>query len=152
MLGSLFNRKKEEVRRILHGRMNRSYLQTLDNKDRHTSRGAFCEVVWVIPVDSQTQNRDYDRVQTLVTRDISAAGLSLIHNRPVEESQIVVGLKDETAPRFIRCALEHCTALGYGHYLIGLRPEEVVSVSPEVILRMEQTLEQRAEGQELVPA
>jgi hypothetical protein len=145
MFGFLFHRKREEVQRILHGRMNRTYLQTLDNKDRHGSRGAFCEVVWVIPVDGDTQQPDYSRVQTLVTRDISANGLSLIHNRPIGARRIIVGLRDETYPRFIACNLEHCTALGYGFYLIGLRPEEVVVVTPDDVEAMDEILRQQAE-------
>ena len=142
MFGFLFHNKREEVRKILHGRMNRSYMQTLDNKDRHASRGAFCEVVWVIPIDGDTQRPDFSRVQTLVTRDICTNGLALIHNRPIHEQRIVVGLRDETYPRFIVCDLEHCTELGYGHYVIGLRPDNIMRIEPDDVEAMEQTLRQ----------
>jgi len=81
-------------------------------------------------------------VQTLVTRDISTNGMALIHNRPIREPRIVVGLRDETYPRFIVCDLEHCTELGYGHYVIGLRPDNVLRVEPDDVDAMEQTLRQ----------
>jgi len=145
MFGFLFHRRREEVKRILHGRMNRAYMQTIDNKSRHASRGAFCEVVWMIPIDDQTRQPDYSRVAPLVTKDICTDGLALIYDRPIQCERIIVGLRDATCPRFILCELEHCTALGYGHYLIGLHPQEVVQVDPDDVEAMEQHLKQYEE-------
>jgi hypothetical protein len=142
MFGFLFHRKREEVKRILHGRMNRTYMQGIENKNRSGSRGAFCEVVWLIPVDEDSRLPDFSGVATLVTKDISSTGLSLIHNQPVRERRVIVGLRDETLPRFIVCDLEHCTSLGYGHYLLGLHPDEVIQIEPRDVEAMEQRLSQ----------
>lgn len=140
MFGFLFHRKREEVKRILHGRMNRTYMQGIENKNRSGSRGAFCEVVWLIPVDEEARQPDFNRVTTLVTKDISSTGLSLIHNQPVHDRRVIVGLRDESLPRFIVCDLQHCTSLGYGHYLIGLHPEEVIQIDLGDVEAMEQRL------------
>lgn len=150
MFGFLFHRKREEVKRILHGRMNRAYMRGIDNKNRNASRGAFCEVVWLIPIDEETRSPDFSRVSTLVTKDISAGGLSLIHDRPIGDRRMIVGLQDESQPRFIVCDLEHCTALGYGHYLIGLHPDEVVQIDPSEIEAMDQRLRNAEEEPVLV--
>lgn len=145
MFGFLFHRKREEVKRILHGRMNRTYMQSIDNKSRKGSRGAFCEVVWLIPIDEETRRLDFSRAATLVTRDISSDGLALVHNQPVHDKRVVVGLRDNSVPRFIECDLQHCTSLGYGHYVIGLHPNEVVQIDPDEIESLEERLRHEEE-------
>ncbi|MGE3315202.1 MAG: hypothetical protein AB7O26_08795 [Planctomycetaceae bacterium] len=115
-------------------------MQSIDNKSRQASRGAFCEVVWLIPIDEQTRRPDFNRVATLVTRDISSDGMALVHNEPVRDKRVIVGLQDDTCPRFIDCDLQHCTSLGYGHYVIGLHPNEVVQLEPYEVEALEERL------------
>ncbi len=150
MFGFLFHKKRGEVKRILHGRMNRAFVKQIDNKGRETSRGAYCEVVWVLPYDHRTKRADFDQVRPVVTKDISSSGMSLIHNEPLTDEKVVVGLHCETDRKFLLCTLQHCTPLGYGFYMIGLCPDEVLSIELHDCEIMEQIMGQSAHA--AVPA
>ena len=85
----------------------------------------FTEVVWAIPCPSPDL-ADYSRVFPAVSRDLCTEGIGIVHNAPVIEECVIIGLRDETAPRFIACRLKHCTPLGYGFYHVGLFADEIV--------------------------
>ena len=88
------------------------------------------EVVWVLPCTSPTE-ADYTRVFPAVTKDLSVQGIAILHNAPINDQCVLVGLRDDTDWRFLACTPKHCIPLGYGHYQIGLFPDEVVLVSTE---------------------
>ncbi|MEX2286276.1 MAG: hypothetical protein WD648_04245 [Planctomycetaceae bacterium] len=119
--------KRQEVQRVLTSRMNQFCLSNINPRDRGASRAAFCTVVWVIP-SSRSGKFDVKHAFPVIGKDISARGLSLVHNAPVIGDPLVIGLHDKTGPCFISCSIEHCTSLGYGFYQIGLRPEEMVTL------------------------
>jgi hypothetical protein len=133
MLDFLFHKNRNEVKRVLHGRVNRAHARSISvGHDRLATRGTFTEVVWVVPCSSPA-TADYSRVFPAVSRDLCTEGIGIVHNAPVTEPCVIIGLRDETAPRFIVCTPKHCTPLGYGFYHIGLFAEAVVLPGPENI-------------------
>ena len=120
--------KRQEVRRVLTSRVNQNCLSNLDPRDRRFSRSAFSEVVWLIPIGRDGMPQ-WGFAAPVVSKDISAHGLSLIHNEATVDDQLVVGLQDATGPCFVLCTVEHCTSLGCGFYQIGLLPEQMVPIS-----------------------
>lgn len=141
MLNFSSQQKKQEIQRLLTSRINQSCLANINPRDRASSRSAFCEVVWVIPC-GRTGKADFNSAFPVVSKDISAKGLALIHDEPITADPIMVGLQDQTGPAFLRCTLEHCTSLGFGYYQIGLHPEEVVPVREDEIAKLKRRLEQ----------
>lgn len=126
MLDFLFHKKRDEVKRVLHGRVNRAHARTLSAANARTAtRGTFTEVIWVVPALS-IEEADFSRVFPAVSHDLSTEGVGFIHNAPVDEPCVIVGLRDETTPRFLVCAAKHCTPLGYGFYHVGLLADEVI--------------------------
>jgi hypothetical protein len=139
---SFFSHKKvADVQRLLTSRINHSCLSNLDPKARNASRSSFCEVVWLVFVGENRQP-DFTTGIPVVSKDICAQGLALIHTHPVEDERVLVGLQSSTGPGFLNCSVEHCTSLGYGFYQVGLRPEEVTSVSSADLATLEERLEQ----------
>lgn len=153
MLGFLFHKKRDEVKRILNGRMNRTFLQTLNPEEvRGSRRGAFTEVVWVVPCND-TATADFASVFPAVTKDLSAQGICLLHYGPITEPRVIIGLRDETDPRFLLCTRTHCTAIGSGFYQIGLHPDEVILIRNQAIDLMRETLARyEAPAEELAAA
>jgi len=151
MLDFFFHKKRDEVKRVLHGRVNRAHARTLSVANvRCATRGTYTEVIWVVPASSP-EDADYTRVFPAVSHDLSTQGVGFIHSAPIPEPCVIVGLRDETAPRFIACTRKHCTSLGYGYYHIGLLADEVVRPTAYDIEAMCATLERYdspAESQE----
>ena len=141
MLSFSSQNKKQEVQRLLTSRINQFCLSNINPRERAASRSAFCEVVFVIPC-GRTRKPDFNYAFPVVSKDISAKGLSLVHNEPINGDPLIIGLQDQTGPCFIRCTLEHCTPLGYGFHQIGLCPEEVVTVTADEMVRLTRRLEQ----------
>jgi hypothetical protein len=141
MLDFLFHKKRDEVKRVLHGRVNRAHARTISvDNSRAATRGSLAEVVWVVPWASVAK-ADYIRVFPAVCRDLSTEGIGFVHNAPLIERCVLIGLRDSTAPRFIACTLKHCTPLGYGFYHIGLFADEVINPSDDDIEAICATLE-----------
>ena len=127
------------MQRLLTSRINQNCLSNINPRDRGASRSAFCEVVFVIPC-GRTGKPDFKSCFPVVSKDICAKGLSLIHNEPIDADPLVIGLQDRTGPCFVRCTLEHCTSLGFGFYQVGLHPEEVVSVREDELAALKRHL------------
>ncbi len=133
MLDFLFHKKRDEVKRVLHGRVNRAHARSISFENlRQATRGTLTEVVWVVPCSSP-EEADYSRVFPAVSRDLCTEGVGIVHGAPITEPWVIIGLRDETNPRFIACTPKHCTPLGYGFYHIGLFAEAVVLPGPENI-------------------
>jgi hypothetical protein len=142
VLGFLFHKKRDEVQRILHGRVNRAHARSIAVENfRGATRGIYTEVIWVIPCRSASRV-DYSSVIPAVSKDLSSQGISFVHNRPITEPRAIVGLKDETGPRFLLCTMKHCTDLGYGFYHIGLIADEVHAVDQDDCDLMQRVLEE----------
>lgn len=126
MFGFLFSKKRHEVIRFMQRQMNRSRVRGVSPGQRALGRDPFCQVVWIIP-DDDLQSPVFRAAFPAVTRDISAKGLSFIHTQPVRSDSVVVGLHDELGTSFVRCSVEHSTPLGYGFYVIGVDPQELLT-------------------------
>jgi len=126
MFGFFLQRKRDEVRRLLSGRMNRQYFRQFRYGERFAPRGSFCEVVWVIPLDPQTDQPRCEDAFPAVTKDICHEGLSLVLGAAVEGERVLVGLQTSSELSFLRCRCQHSTSLGYGFHQVGLHPEEIV--------------------------
>jgi hypothetical protein len=141
MLDFLFHKKRDEVKRVLHGRVNRAHARSISfENSRHATRGTLTEVVWVVPCESPEQ-ADYSRVFPAVSRDLCTEGIGIVHSAPVTEPCVIIGLRDESNPRFIACTPKHCTPLGYGFFHIGLYADEVVRPDGNEIEAMVAALE-----------
>jgi hypothetical protein len=145
MLDFLFHKsnKREEVRRVLHGRVNRAHAQAVSVASlRGATRGSFTEVVWVVPCDSPA-TANFSNVFPTVTKDLSTSGISILHTAPIAERCLIIGLKDSQDRRFLACSRKHCTALGCGFYLIGMLADEVLTLRPGDIDTMAQAVAKR---------
>lgn len=141
MLDFLFHKRRDEVKRVLHGRVNRAHARSISADNiRSATRGAYTEIVWIVPCDASLE-ADYSRVFPAVSHDLCTEGIGVIHNAPITEPRVIIGLRDATSPRFVACTPKHCTPLGYGFYHIGLFAEEVIQPNAEEIEAMCATLE-----------
>jgi hypothetical protein len=133
MLEFLFHKKRDEAKRVLHGRVNRAHARSISLANaRSATRGTLTEVVWVVPCSSAA-DADYARVFPAVCRDMCTEGIGIVHNAPITDPCVIIGLRDNTDPRFLACTLKHCTPLGYGFYHIGVIADEVVYPNAEAI-------------------
>jgi hypothetical protein len=144
MFGFLFQRKREEVLRVLHGRVNRAHARAIAVQNiRGATRQVFSEIVWVLPCES-AERADFSQLFPAICRDLCTQGIGIFVNAPVTDPFMIVGLRDESEPRFLLCTVKHCSSLGYGFYHIGLFPNEVMSLRPEQVDAMCQALERHA--------
>ncbi len=150
MFGFLFHKKRDEVRRVLMGRMNRRFLRQFRMGDRSDPRGSFCEVVFVIPCDEDGGDPRFDSAFPVVTKEISAEGLSFIYNEPVLCERLLIGFEGKLEQIFIAFEVQHSSPLGYGFYHIGLHPQELIDVSPSSIRELEKRIEQLEQTSEAV--
>ena len=134
MFGFFFRKKREDVRTLLSRLMNRRYFRQFRYGDRFDSRGSFCETVLVIPYDEDNLQPVFEQTFPVVTKDISAEGLALIHNEPISTKRMLIGIEGPHGMPFLLCELQHSTPIGYGFYQIGVHPIEVIVVD-EVALR-----------------
>lgn len=141
MFGFVLQKKRDEIRRLLSGRMNREYFRQFRYGDRGAPRGSFCEVVWLIPLAEGSREPICDQAFPVVTKDISHEGLSLIHNAPLEYDRMLVGLWSRTDLKFLLCRCQHSTELGYGFFQIGLHPDEVFHLDQLTIRQLSQHFE-----------
>jgi len=154
MFGFLFHNKREEVHRVLHGRVNRAQARSITAANmRGPTRGTFTEVVWVVPCESPAK-ADFTKVFPALTRDLSTQGISIVHSAPITDPCVIIGLKDETDRRFLVCTPKHCTSLGYGFHHIGMLAEAVLTIDREDFNAMLEAMlkfEVTAESAELCP-
>ncbi|MEX0704407.1 MAG: hypothetical protein WD069_20065 [Planctomycetales bacterium] len=133
--------RTNEVKRLMQGHMNRHYVRQVRSGGRRASRGAFCEVVWMVPCSSDGQPQ-FERAVPVLTRDISADGLSLLHHEPIDEAApLWIGLHNGDETSFVRCRIEHVTPLGFGYRQLGLRPEEIAQFDPHELLPFRRRVE-----------
>jgi hypothetical protein len=125
MLNFDFFNQRAEVKRALSSRLNHTTMDTLRYQDRKAQRSNYSEVVWLIPIEGKHPN--YAKAVPAVSKDLSIQGLSLIHNAPLTESLLVVGIPGEHGTSFFQCNVEHCSSLGYGFYQIGLFPVKLLT-------------------------
>jgi hypothetical protein len=147
MLGFLFHRKREEVKRVLHGRVNRAHARTIAVQNiRGATRQVLNEVVWALPCGTPDK-ADFSQLFPALCRDICTQGIAIFLNAPVVEPHMIIGLRDESDPRFLACTVKHCAPMGYGFYHVGLFPDEVMSLRPEQIEAMRRALEKYSENE-----
>lgn len=148
MFGFFLQKKQENVRRILSGRMNRRSLQQFRFGDRRDARGTQCEVVFVIPYDEQEEFPQFDRAFPAVSKDICFEGLSFIHAAPIEQNRMMIRLEGNDEPIFIACTLQHSTPLGFGFFQIGVHPHEVIRVAAESIQTLDTAMQKHVDQPE----
>jgi hypothetical protein len=155
MLGFLFHRKREEVKRVLHGRVNRAHARTIAVQNiRGATRQIFNEVVWVLPCESPDK-ADLSQLAPAICRDLCTQGIGIFLTTPALESHMIVGLRDEADARFLACTVKHCSSLGYGFYYVGLFPDEVMTLGHEQVEATRQAFERYSENEscdQAVPA
>jgi len=155
MLGFLFHRKREEVKRVLHGRVNRAHARTIAIQNiRGATRQVLDEIVWVIPCESPDK-ADFSQLFPAICRDLCTQGIGIFLTAPVDEPRVIIGLRDESDARFLACTVKHCSSLGYGFYHVGLFPDEVMTPGHEQLEAMGQAFDRFAEhepGNSRVPA
>lgn len=120
--------QQAQVRRALSSRLNHNCMETLRHQDRKLQRSNYSEVVWLISLEGK--RGDYSQAVPAVSKDLSIQGMSLIHNRPLGDSPLIVGVPGNHGISFFKCQVEHCSSLGSGFYQIGLFPMKVLSPNP----------------------
>jgi hypothetical protein len=155
MLGFLFHRKREEVKRVLHGRVNRAHARTIAVQNiRGATRQIFNEIVWVLACESPDK-ADFSQLVPVICRDLCTQGIGIFLTTPVIEPRMIVGLRDEGDARFLGCTVKHCSSLGYGFYHVGLFPDEVLTLDHDQMEAMGQAFErysQHEPAEQAVPA
>lgn len=142
MLGYWFHKKRDEVHRVLHGRVNRAQLRDIAGKSgRATSRCHFTETVWVLPCQSP-DDADFTKSFPALTADLCSEGISILHQGPISDPCVIIGLKEESDRRFLACKPEHCTPLGYNFFHIGLFAAAVIEIKPADVETMRHAVEQ----------
>lgn len=130
MFGFLLRKKQDDVHRLFAGCMNRRAVQNVRDGLRSTSRGAFCEVVWLIPISDETGEPAYSSAIPVVTKDICQKGVAVIHTQQIPDERVLLGLECDVSVQFVLCHVHHATEMGYGFYHIGLEPLELINVPP----------------------
>jgi len=136
MLQFVMSRKRQDVRKLFHNRMNNTYYRQFKYGKRAAPRSNFSEVVWLMP--SPNGNTDFSTAVPMVTKDCSVEGVSVIGIDELSGTQYVVALDGESGPNFVSCKLKHCTDIGYGYFQIGLHPMQVVKASDHELYQFEQ--------------
>ncbi len=151
MFGILRRKKLKEVRSVLEGRVNRSTIRSLNDGDRHGTRGSLCEVAVLVPYASG-RRPDFANARPVLTRDMSWAGLSVLDDTLLDAESVLVALRDPQRFQFLHCLVEHCTHLGYGRFQIGLQPTEIVSLDGDEHRRFDERLATFDEATKVEPA
>jgi len=80
--------------------------------------------VWVVPLDGG-KPRMADAFTT-VTREVSASGMSLVVQQPFSPGEVIVALRAEGQPLYLRGRIRHVDPLGAGIWHAGVDVAEVV--------------------------
>ena len=130
MFGFLLRKKRDDVRTMFAGYVNRNSVQGTCGVQRRSTRGTFSQIVWIVFVDDASGEPAFDDAIPVVTKDISLDGLAVFHTRPVDAERVLIGLEGDVSMQFVNCQVGHCTPMGYGFYQIGLQPVELIDLSP----------------------
>ncbi|MBT4864718.1 MAG: hypothetical protein HON53_06280 [Planctomycetaceae bacterium] len=130
MFGFLVRKKHDEVRTLFAGYVNRNSVPQIGDSQRKAKRGAFCEVVWLIPLDSESHEPQFPSAVPILTKDICKEGLSVLHTQPLADELVMIAMEGDVSTKFVVCRREHCTPMGYGFYQIGLQPQQLIDLSP----------------------
>lgn len=131
MFGFLLRKKQDEVRSLFANLMNRNAIRHVCEEHRENPRGEFCEVAWLIPLETEERQPLFAAGVPVVTRDISQEGLAVVYSHPLDEEDVVIALPGEIAMRYVICRREHSTPMGHGFHLIGLHPVQVLDLTPD---------------------
>ena len=140
MFDFLSNKKRVDVQQFLAGQMNRGYFRQFRYGDRDVARGAYCEVVWLIPVPDKSADPDYEKVFPVVTKDISERGISFVHPGELPTKYAIMGFERPVGLSFLNCLVEHTTPLGYGFHQHGLTPKELVHIDPDTVSKLQELM------------
>ncbi len=145
MFGFLFHKKRDEVLRVLHGRVNRAHARSIAVQNiRGATRQIFNVIVWALPCES-AEKADFSQLFPAICRDLCTQGIGVFLTAPVAEPHMIIGLRDESEPRFLLCTVKHCASLGCGFYHAGLFPDEVMTLRREQIEGLNEALEKYSE-------
>ncbi|HXY33518.1 MAG TPA: hypothetical protein VEI07_04775 [Planctomycetaceae bacterium] len=151
MLGFLFHKKREEVKRVLHGRVNRAHARTIALQNiRGATRQVFGEIVWALPCESPDK-ADFSQLFPAICRDLCTQGIGVFLTAPVVESHMIIGLQEESDARFLACTVKHCSPLGYGFYHAGLFPDEVITLRREQMEAVSRAFAKYSENEACCP-
>lgn len=118
--------KRKRVQAVLTNRVNQKCLEEMHGADRGPDRTAYVNALVVIP--GSKRKWQFEDAFPVLSRDISPAGMALLHNEPIE-GEVLVEVTGENTTNFVRCTVQHCNDLGYGYWQVGLKAEEIVGVN-----------------------
>lgn len=125
MFGNWFQRRPEEVRRLLSRYMNRDFAQRFRYGARRDPRALFSRAIWIVPFGPR-HRPNIDAAYPVVTKDLSPQGISVLHSAPIADTELLVAIPEDQHLHFVRCEPEHATSIGLGFYQTGLQPKELV--------------------------
>ena len=124
MFGSWFQRRPEEVRRLLSRYINRDFAERFRYGARQDARSLFSRAVWIIPMGPR-QRPNFDAAYAVVTKDLSPQGIAVLHSAPISDTEVLLAIPEDQHLNFVRCAPEHTTSIGLGFFQTGLQPREM---------------------------
>lgn len=109
-----------------------SFLRKVVDKERESDRRTddrieISMVVAIVPLDAQGQPL-IDQTFATFTKNISADGISLVTNKRIEESRLLVGFAGKSVS-FVLAEVLHRERLPLGCEKLGLRMTEMVNVA-----------------------
>jgi hypothetical protein len=100
-------------------------VRRLDER-RSERRTTFSVGVWVIPMNGAVP--EIADIFVALTKDLSSKGLSVITNRFLGTSEVLICFSGESEKTFLRADIRNCEKLGLGWLQLGMEVTEIVEL------------------------
>lgn len=119
----LFSKNKidRSVKGFLIGLLNNNCVEvnSLIEGDRGDQRINLSIVIGLIPIKDGRPNTDH--AYTVVTRDFSASGVSVVLEKPIGFDEAVLAFQSDGMMRFFKAEARHLNPMGGGFYSLGFQ-------------------------------
>ena len=139
MIELWFDGRKKRAQAVMTNRVNQHSIDEMYGVDREILRSSFCKLVYIIPPNHT--GWDLTQAVPVVSRDICVNGLSIVHDQPIRDSRVLIGLPGESM-KFVEGRIQHSTPLGHGFFHIGIFTNAIVDIE---VADVEKLLDRAAE-------
>lgn len=122
MFNFLISGKQKQARALLANRVNKKTFCDVQGTDRIATRAPMMSAVLAVPRDGRKW--EFDEAFPVLTADVSAGGVCLLHHEPLE-GQYVLQLDDDSGRTCVQFSVQHVQELGFGYWRIGLEAERI---------------------------
>lgn len=115
------NKVDKSVKAFLVGLLNNncSDLKSLIEGDRNDQRVNLSVVIGLIPIENDEPNADH--AYTVVTRDFSTTGVSIILEKPIGFDLAVLAFRFDGMMKYFKAEARHLNPMGGGFYSLGFQ-------------------------------